>query len=140
MKASEIQGNSVENWATPIFNRENLSPMTREQSEMFIKVSMIDDAALQNNAELEAIRAYAIYSQRTQFAFPNLKVDNKIKLFISSILDSPGSVCMYVYIIAVGAKRIGTNNVTWNDFSTRLFPFGIQQEEVLHKFWDEQKV
>ena len=56
------------------------------------------------------------------------------------IYGSPGSICMWIYILACGAKKLGVKEITWDDFATKLFPMGIPNEDTLHKFWDMQKV
>ena len=141
MLHTEIKADTVENWGTPILNRENLTPMTNEQSEAFIKICLLGDKEISTSMGIimkdDIVK---IFVSRSSHVFKNLKVDIRIILFFAMIYRSPGKICMWIYILACGAKKIGVKEITCDIFGTKLFPMGIQNETTLSKFWDMQKV
>lgn len=141
MLHTQIKADTVENWGTPILNKENIKPMTDEQSSAFINLCLADDEAISQSMEkILKDKLVSIFISRSSRVFKNLKIDIKIVLFFAMIYGSPGTICMWIYILACGAKKLGVKEITWEIFGTKLFPMGIPNEDTLHEFWDMQKV
>jgi len=61
-------------------------------------------------------------------------------IFLSLAEPSAGTVVMYAAYFAYIAKQKGLKHIGLMDVCQDCFPFGIPKDEVLHKYWDKQKV
>ena len=120
------------------------APLTREQSEMFIRMCMADDAKIASVwsgviADKGGLfQAQILESRLASVGMANL-IDPKVKFFCSYLSDSPGKVVMWAFTLSLMAVRTG-GKVTITSFSEpEYFGFGVPTEEYSHSQWDKQK-
>lgn len=71
--------------------------------------------------------------------FINLKLSDYLKIFLATLIKSPGESTMFLYYLK--AKQLEQDN---KEFSmteiTKIFPEGFPTEAALEKLWHEQKM
>jgi len=115
-------------------------PMTKENSEIFIKCMM---GELNSGKDWEPDDApgsehpgLLILSQRLDMV--QQKVSFFCRVFIASICDRPGQVVNYAYALCAIAEKTGAEIVGMIELAEG-FPDGFPTEEAGRKCWDSQK-
>lgn len=106
-----------------------IRPMTREESEWFVKLTLITtDIPLDEVLDIPICKL--IHNR-----FPKeFEVDSKLILFLSELSKGiPGNGVMLAFTIF-------KNNIHRFDALTNIFPDGFPTDEAYHLYWLSQKV
>jgi hypothetical protein len=116
------------------------SPMTQEQSMMFMNLTMMD----MNDIIPEEMQRLVNESPICRIADASMKgagvsATVTVMLWMSVISNgSPGNAVLWAYTLCHIAEKEGDKTVTW-DHLVRHFPTGFPTETTLRKCWDGQK-
>jgi hypothetical protein len=129
--------NSIEEFFAKKFEQCPKCPMDNKFSEIFIKLSMLEDINL-NISENDKPSIYKIIEQRINSCH-TFKVDDKVLLFLSILCNSVGYGIMYIWYLQYESKKRNINFITFDIFS-EIFSWGFPSNETLDKLWINQKV
>ena len=123
-----------------VFKPEDVSPMSVEQSEIFLSM-MLGELSQQSFDEIEEDFKnhflWQVFTSRLEYY--GVKVTPWAKTFIFSSCKNPGQVVMWTHAL----KRMNEDNpkqpINMESLSNR-FPVGFPTKERLHYLWDMQKV
>lgn len=120
------------------------APLTKEQSEMFIRMYMGDDSkmvsvwASATSDKGGLFQAQILESRLASVGMADL-IDPKVKFLCAYLSDSPDKVVMWAFTLSLMAVKTG-GKVTLSTFSEpEYFGFGVPTEEYSHSQWDKQK-
>ena len=139
---------AIEEYVYNFLNTLPKSPMTQEQSKMFISISLIDDkgaAALVNQIRADAngkamLFLFDIMTNRMATLPIELDVRSRAWLTLTGICETPGEVVIYLAYLTCWAAEKGKKVVTFDDLVYGPFAMGIFTRESLTMAWDNQKV
>jgi hypothetical protein len=111
-------------------------PMTAEQTKLFMQMTFMDRDF---NAEPKEGLGLAFKIIQKRLNAHNVEVETRVKLFISTLCNTPAVAVMYCAAIKALYERNGKKKVTFNDF-TDGFAMGFPSDESMLEIWDRQKV
>lgn len=137
---------AVEKYFCVPFEKLHKEPLSMDDAKLLLSFMFIKEDSENlneiykelNNPDQPSI-AYQIFTQRF-FKTYNFSMDKRLLCFFSIIMDTPGKTVMYGTYLAYWAKKNNTKIITMDDFSIRIFPFGMPSEKSLSELWDKQKV
>lgn len=142
-----IQPDSIEKWAkqTEIeFGQLNQKPLTKEQTEIFFKCymneqAMEDDEDLKTQLEKNKAGYASVFYNRVRCCH-TYEVSNAVCLFMSFVIQNFGDSTIYANYLQYYAFKHNVKKVDMNFISTKVFPYGFPNKVTLQKVWDDQKV
>ena len=142
-----IQSDSIEKWAkqTEIeFGPLNQKPLTDEQTEIFLKCYMNEQAMEEDEdlkTQLEKNKAgYASVLYNRVKLCHTYEISNALCLFMSFVVESFRDVTIYANYFQYQAFKHNVKKVNMDFISTKVFPWGFPNRVTLEKVWDDQKV
>lgn len=76
----------------------------------------------------------------TKLKFHTIKLEDKLKIYLSSLCETPGEIVMYLWWLQWWGFSNNKMTITIQDFNTLIFPMGYFSREDLHIAWNAQKV
>lgn len=133
-------------------DRRGCIPMTKEQTDYSISVMMADEKAIDGMyKDLNAQFPFSAFFARCG-VFP-IKYSKRLLIWLGLMhFDANIGGMIFVgyylqwFLYTDAEKRIITKNeielgpITLDLVCERVFPFGILSKELIHEFWDKQKV
>ncbi|PZU95550.1 MAG: hypothetical protein DI527_00650 [Chelatococcus sp.] len=119
-------------------------PMTRDESEAFVRVALWDKQV--ESVPIEQLAAtfgetapfaVAVMLGRLSIFAPGMQVREPTLLFLVTICDTPGNVTMWAFYLVRRTRQLG-RAVSVVDLA-KDFPFGFPTSEAMRELWDEQK-
>lgn len=120
-----------------LFDKSDRVSMDDELSKIFLSMCMAEMEKMDISKILESVQTtflYQVFTQRAEFI--NLKMTEYVKIFLSSLIKSPGESTMYLYYL----KAKYPNELISFTEITNLFPIGFPTEKALSDLWDAQKI
>ena len=115
--------------------KRNMKP---EEVEVFIFISMAYLGGENIPEEIKENFIFNILNKR--LIYFKVPVDDWLKVFISTLCDSPGKAVMWAYALFQMHKKI-QRELNVHDFSEiQYFGMGLPEESEYKRIWDLQKV
>lgn len=148
MKLTEdhkTQEDAIEIYFCPLLKNKNTQPLTKDQSEIFMQISMASmmgtpvPIPADDTEEFEKLpfEAKVLIKRTTVFDFEI--TDLGIVFLLIYLAGNLGGIVMYLTMIQQFCKINNKKVFEINDF-VAMFPMGIYSKEDLHTAWDAQKV
>ena len=142
MKEEKIPHNGTEKWADWLDSQPKDTPLTNEQMDMFMAMT-INEAKVETDSDTLKL----IEPKRQNFAS---MLYNRIKnchtytisvaaaIFMSTLIERPGEATIYANYLQYKAFKMGKKRISMREVAL-IWPFGFFSEETLHQAWDRQK-
>lgn len=116
-------------------------PMTKEQSEYFIKIAMMKDEQL-SGLYKDLSKTFPIGAFLNRITVFPIKFDERSALTLGVICSEygVGGLILIGYYLEWLAAQEGRDSITYDWVFMEVFPWGIFSQDTVHKFWDKQKV
>lgn len=137
-----IHPDGVEKWAEWLDSQPKNTPMTQEQSKIFIACCMNEDK-IENDPKANSIvkeRSFtsaSVFYNRVQSCH-SYTISVAAAMFISTLIDNPGVSTIYANYIQYKAFKNGLKKVGIQDIAM-MMPFGVFSKATLTQAWDLQK-
>ena len=143
LKISELNGSSIENWASELDNQEKMTPLTEEDSEVLFKC-MFNEEQIDNDPEfskmLESNFMHALFMKRVK-VYHTYSITPTAVVFISMINNfNPGISTMIANYLQYIAHRDKVEKFDLKYLTMKIFPNGFFSSDTLAKFWYKQKI
>ena len=143
MKQVQPPQDGIEKWAEWLDSQPKNTPLTNEQMDMFMAMTL-NEAKVETDSDALKL----IEPRRQNFAS---MLYNRIKnchtytisvaaaAFLSTLTKRPGEVVIYTTFLQYKAFKMGKKRMTMREIAL-IWPFGFFSEETLHQAWDKQKM
>ena len=131
------QENAVEKYFCEPFDKVQRVPMSEENTGFLMKLLMMK--GLKEPPEKDKPFLIKVIESRLKTAFSFSIKDNRLRLFIAIISQTPGTAIMYLTYLQYWCKKNKTKEIDLEKFCD-IFPMGFLNEKDLEKIWDGQKV
>lgn len=132
--------NSIEEFFCKPFSKLPVTPMSKDQSSLFITLIMADksEKAIEsiNEDDIDAPFALRLLEKRLKTSF-SFSMTLPLKIMIASIANSAGGVVMYLTYLQYKAKQLNKPTLNTSDLAD-IFPVGFPTD--LQDIWESQKV
>ena len=133
--------NSIEELFCLPFSKLPVRPMTKEESEIFLRLIMIEnDGSMPNLEETGDELPFSMKLikrlLKSRFTFG---MTEPLQLMMSQTSRSAGNVVMYLTYLQYQAKKLDKRTLSIEDLAN-IFPMGFPTDAVLTDIWDSQKV
>lgn len=140
--AEEIPPDLIEKQICIPIKNSNKVPMTPEDAETFVMISMIPETRIFTKEMLESpeMRLFNLIKKRLEifdFKFANDKAAFMFMFFCSG---TPGNAVMLLWYLQHWTKINNKKEVTSLDLGMKIFPNGQPSEKDLSKIWYDSKI
>lgn len=119
-------------------------PMDEDHSKMLITLLFASRSPMK--PEMEAIvkeieeKSLAFKIIKSRLLGLGYEPDVTLLMFMSTMVDNPGSAVMYAHYLAYKGKKHSVRKIDIQFMCERVFPIGFPTDEDMSKVWDMQKV
>lgn len=137
LKADTIrQADAVEKLFCEPFEKLKRFPMSREESEMMIKL-LLSKITIPEDGKPQIVQ---LLEKRLKHCFTFKLKDPKLILFLCFLSETPAVVVIYLTYLQYWAKKTNTKELNFDIFCERIFPMGFPADRDLSLLWDSVKV
>lgn len=137
-----IHPDGVEKWAEWLDSQPKKTPMTEEQSRIFIACCMNEDAIETDPKAISIVKSRSftpesVFYNRVQ-SYHSYTISIAAAMFMATLIDKPGVSTIYANYIQYKAFKAGIKKVGLQDIAL-MMPFGVFSKDTLTQAWDRQK-
>lgn len=130
-------GNAIQEHVCIPIDKTQKHPMDRETSEILVKLSLSGDVEIPEN---EKPFLYKVIEKRIKHCFNYTIKDPKLIIFLCYISERPGKAILYLWYLQYWSHLNNTKEIDLTIFCTKIFPWGLVNDDDFHTIWDSQKV
>lgn len=134
-------GTAVERYFVPVFEAQQKFPMDEDTSRMLITLLFSKTGGDLPADMMKDLRekSLAIKIMESRITALGYEADDTFLVFMSTMIDTPGTAVMYAHYMAYRAGKAGLKRITLKFLCESCFPFGFPNDDGLQKAWDAQK-
>lgn len=142
MRTEDLKKDSLEKVLLEPFGKLPVNGMTEEDSRFMITISLVPEKNVDGLYQEIKKQCWQLEAMKKRLKNTlTISVDKRIQIFLIHLLNSNiGRLTVYLLYLQYWGKKNKIKDISWEHFTSRIFPMGFPDTDGFRILWQRQKV